>query len=86
MRWVITDSLPSSPAQARTCGKVGAVKLKTQVGYGNRADPGGEARRRKRLMKGAFREQLEQAVRFENQVFAERVMSRSSLAARKACP
>jgi hypothetical protein len=29
----------------------------------------------KRLMKGAFREQLEQAVKFENQVFAERVTS-----------
>jgi enoyl-CoA hydratase/carnithine racemase len=29
----------------------------------------------KRLMKGAFREQLEQAVKFENQVFAERVRS-----------
>jgi enoyl-CoA hydratase/carnithine racemase len=29
----------------------------------------------KRLMKGAFREQLEQAVKLENQVFAERVRS-----------
>jgi len=29
----------------------------------------------KRLMKAAFRDQLEQAVKFENQVFAERVKS-----------
>jgi hypothetical protein len=29
----------------------------------------------KRLMKGAFRDQLEQAVKFETQVFAERVRS-----------
>ena len=29
----------------------------------------------KRLMKGTFREQLEQTVKLENQVFAERVRS-----------
>ena len=37
--------------------------------------PGGAVQASKRLMKGAFREQLEQAVKFENQVFAERVRS-----------
>src|SRR6266567_5560897 len=37
--------------------------------------PAGAVQASKRLMKGAFREQLEQAVRFENQVFAERVRS-----------
>jgi enoyl-CoA hydratase/carnithine racemase len=37
--------------------------------------PAGAVQASKRLMKGTFREQLEQAVRFENQVFAERVRS-----------
>jgi len=37
--------------------------------------PAGALQACKRLMKGAFREQLEQAVKFENQVFAERVRS-----------
>ena len=37
--------------------------------------PAGAVHASKRLMKGAFREQLEQAVKFENQVFAERVRS-----------
>ena len=37
--------------------------------------PAGAVQACKRLMKGAFREQLEQAVQFENQVFAERVRS-----------
>ena len=35
--------------------------------------PAGAVQPCKRLMKGAFRDQLEQAVKFENQVFAERV-------------
>lgn len=37
--------------------------------------PAGAVEASKRLMKGAFREQLEQAVKSENQVFAERVRS-----------
>lgn len=37
--------------------------------------PAGAVQASKRLMKAAFREQLEQAVQFENQVFAERVRS-----------
>jgi enoyl-CoA hydratase/carnithine racemase len=37
--------------------------------------PAGAVQASKRLMKGAFREQLEQAVKSENQVFAERVRS-----------
>lgn len=37
--------------------------------------PAGALQASKRLMKGPFREQLEQAVKFENQVFAERVRS-----------
>src|ERR1700757_4724755 len=37
--------------------------------------PAGAVQAAKRLMKGAFREQLEQAVKFENQMFAERVRS-----------
>jgi len=37
--------------------------------------PAGAVQACKRLMKGAFREQLEQAVKVENQVFAERVRS-----------
>jgi enoyl-CoA hydratase/carnithine racemase len=37
--------------------------------------PAGAVQAAKRLMKGAFREQLEHAVKFENQVFAERVRS-----------
>src|SRR5467141_2437075 len=37
--------------------------------------PSGAVQACKRLMKGAFRDQLEQAVKFENQVFAERVRS-----------
>jgi len=37
--------------------------------------PAGAVQAAKRLMKGTFREQLEQAVKFENQVFAERVRS-----------
>ncbi len=37
--------------------------------------PAGAVQACKRLMKGTFREQLEQAVRLENQVFAERVRS-----------
>jgi len=37
--------------------------------------PAGAVQASKRLMKAAFREQLEQAVKFENQVFAERVRS-----------
>src|SRR6201984_2971979 len=37
--------------------------------------PAGAMQACKRLMKGAFREQLEQAVKLENQVFAERVRS-----------
>jgi enoyl-CoA hydratase/carnithine racemase len=37
------------------------------------AKPAGAVQACKRLMKGAFREQLEQAVKLENQVFAERV-------------
>jgi enoyl-CoA hydratase/carnithine racemase len=37
--------------------------------------PAGAVQGCKRLMKEAFREQLEQAVKFENQVFAERVRS-----------
>jgi enoyl-CoA hydratase/carnithine racemase len=37
--------------------------------------PAGAVQACKRLMKGAFRDQLEQAVKFENQVFAERVRS-----------
>jgi enoyl-CoA hydratase/carnithine racemase len=37
--------------------------------------PAGAVQASKRLMKGAFREQLDQAVKFENQVFAERVRS-----------
>ena len=37
--------------------------------------PAGAVQASKRLMKGAFREQLEQAVKVENQVFAERVRS-----------
>jgi enoyl-CoA hydratase/carnithine racemase len=37
--------------------------------------PAGAAQAAKRLMKETFREQLEQAVKFENQVFAERVRS-----------
>lgn len=37
--------------------------------------PAGAVQACKRLMKGGFREQLEQAVKFENQVFAERVRS-----------
>jgi enoyl-CoA hydratase/carnithine racemase len=37
--------------------------------------PAGAVQACKRLMKGAFREQLEQAVKLENQVFAERVRS-----------
>jgi enoyl-CoA hydratase/carnithine racemase len=39
------------------------------------AKPAGALQACKRLMKGAFREQLEQAVKLENQVFAERVRS-----------
>jgi len=39
------------------------------------AKPAGAVQACKRLMKGAFRNQLEQAVTFENQVFAERVRS-----------
>jgi enoyl-CoA hydratase/carnithine racemase len=39
------------------------------------AKPAGAVQACKRLMKGAFREQLEQAVKLENQVFAERVRS-----------
>ena len=37
--------------------------------------PAGAVQAAKRLMKAAFREQLEQAVKLENQVFAERVRS-----------
>ena len=37
--------------------------------------PAGAVPASKRLMKGTFREQLGQAVKFENQVFAERVRS-----------
>jgi enoyl-CoA hydratase/carnithine racemase len=37
--------------------------------------PAGAVQASKRLMKETFREQLEQAVKFENQVFAERVRS-----------
>lgn len=37
--------------------------------------PAGAVQACKRLMKGTFREQLEQAVKLENQVFAERVRS-----------
>jgi enoyl-CoA hydratase/carnithine racemase len=37
--------------------------------------PAGAVQACKRLMKGAFREQLEQAVKVENHVFAERVRS-----------
>ena len=37
--------------------------------------PAGALQASKRLMKEAFREQLEQAVKFENEVFAERVRS-----------
>jgi enoyl-CoA hydratase/carnithine racemase len=37
------------------------------------AKPAGAVQACKRLMKGAFRDQLEQAVKLENQVFAERV-------------
>jgi len=39
------------------------------------AKPAGAVQACKRLMKGAFRNQLEQAVTFENQAFAERVRS-----------
>jgi Enoyl-CoA hydratase/carnithine racemase len=39
------------------------------------AKPAGAVQACKRLMKGAFRNQLEHAVTFENQVFAERVRS-----------
>src|ERR1700685_3575110 len=39
------------------------------------AKPAGAVQACKRLMKGAFRDQLEQAVKLENQVFAERVRS-----------
>jgi enoyl-CoA hydratase/carnithine racemase len=39
------------------------------------AKPAGAVQACKRLMKGAFRNQLEQAVTFENQVFADRVRS-----------
>jgi enoyl-CoA hydratase/carnithine racemase len=39
------------------------------------AKPAGAVQACKRVMKGAFRNQLEQAVTFENQVFAERVRS-----------
>jgi enoyl-CoA hydratase/carnithine racemase len=37
--------------------------------------PTGAVQASKRLMKGAFREQVDQAVKFENEVFAERVRS-----------
>src|SRR6201987_5093043 len=46
--------------------------------------PAGAVQASKRLMKGAFREQLEQAVRFENQVFAERVRSEEAKEAFRA--
>ena len=46
--------------------------------------PAGAVQACKRLMKGAFREQLEQAVRLENQVFAERVRSEEAKEAFRA--
>src|SRR6266478_2597711 len=46
--------------------------------------PAGAVQACKRLMKGAFREQLEQAVKFENQVFAERVRSEEAKEAFRA--
>jgi len=46
--------------------------------------PAGAVQAAKRLMKGTFREQLEQAVKFENQVFAERVRSDEAKEAFKA--
>jgi enoyl-CoA hydratase/carnithine racemase len=47
----------------------------TEAAQSLAAKPAGAVQAAKRLMKGAFREQLEQAVNFENQVFAERVRS-----------
>ena len=46
--------------------------------------PAGAIQASKRLMKGAFREQLEQAVKLENQVFAERVRSEEAKEAFRA--
>jgi len=46
--------------------------------------PVGAVQASKRLMKGTFREQLEQAVKIENQVFAERVRSDEAKEAFKA--
>ncbi len=46
--------------------------------------PAGAVQACKRLMKGAFRDQLEQAVKFENQVFAERVRSEEAKEAFRA--
>jgi enoyl-CoA hydratase/carnithine racemase len=46
--------------------------------------PAGAVQACKRLMKGTFREQLEQAVKVENQVFAERVRSDEAKEAFKA--
>ena len=46
--------------------------------------PAGAVQACKRLMKGAFREQLEQAVKLENQVFAERVRSEEAKEAFRA--
>jgi enoyl-CoA hydratase/carnithine racemase len=46
--------------------------------------PAGAVQASKRLMKGIFREQLEQAVKLENQVFAERVRSEEAKDAFKA--
>jgi enoyl-CoA hydratase/carnithine racemase len=48
------------------------------------AKPAGAVQACKRIMKGAFRDQLEQAVNLENQVFAERVRSNEAKEAFRA--
>jgi hypothetical protein len=49
MRWVITDSLPSLPAQARIYGEVGAAKL--MATFGSHAPGGSRMGTRKLLAK-----------------------------------
>jgi hypothetical protein len=51
MRWVITDSLPGSPAQAWICGEVGPVKLMPT--FGSHAPAGTRIGTRKLLARRA---------------------------------
>jgi enoyl-CoA hydratase/carnithine racemase len=62
------------PVERETLFRV-SLETATETARTLAAKPAAAVQASKRLMKGAFREQLEQAVNFENRVFAERVTS-----------